>query len=89
MEGFLDALGSTALILLVIIGALAGVIAGKIAGHRMPLYIVVGIVAAVATPFILAGLGLTALAAGGLVIILLTAAVGALIVLLLVRMLLK
>lgn len=89
MEGFLDALGATALVLLVIVGALSGVIAGKIAGRRMPLYIAVGIVAAVATPFVLAALGVGALAAGGLVVLCLASLLGAAVVLAIVRALVR
>lgn len=89
MEGFLDALGATLLILLVIVGALSGVIAGRIAGRRMPLYIAVGIVAAVATPFLLAALGLGVLAAGGLLVILAAALAGAVVVLAIVRAVLR
>lgn len=89
MEGFLDALGATALVLLVIVGALAGAIAGKIAGKRMPLYVVVGIVAAVATPFVLAALGIGILAAGGLLVILVVALIGAAVVLAIVRAIVK
>lgn len=89
MEAFLDALGATALILLVLIGALAGFIAGRITGRRALLYVVVGIVAAVATPFVLAALGIGVLAAGGILVILLAAALGAVLVLALVRALVK
>ena len=85
MEQILDVIGATALILLVIIGAAAGVIAGKIAGRSMPLYIIAGILGAVAVPFVLAALGVGLLAAGGLLVVLLVAAVGAVLVLILVR----
>lgn len=89
MEGLMDAIGATALVLLVIIGALAGAIAGKIAGRRMPLYVGVGILAAVATPFILAALGVGILAAGGLLLILVAALIGAVVVLAIVRAIAK
>lgn len=89
MEGFLEGLGVTALVLLAIIGALSGVIAGYIAGNRMGLYILLGVVGAVALPFILAALGLTALAAGGLIVLGLVALVGAVIVLAIGRAILK
>ncbi len=89
MEGFLDALGATVLVLLVIVGALAGFLAGKIAGRRMALYVIVGIVAAVATPFVLAALGIGLLAAGGVLLILLAAVVGAVVVLAIVRAVVK
>ena len=89
MEGFLDALGATALILLVIVGALAGFFAGKVAGRRMPLYIIVGIVTAVATPFVLAALGVGILAAGGVLLLLIVSFIGAGIVLAIVRAFVK
>ncbi len=85
MEQFFDVIGATALILLVIVGAIAGAIAGWIAGRRMFLYILAGIVGAVALPFILAALGVGLLAAGGLLVILLVALVGAVIVLAIVQ----
>ena len=81
MEAFLEGLGIAALILLAIIGAVSGVIAGFIAGRRMPLYILLGVAGAVALPFILAALGVTALAAGGLLLLGFVALVGAVIVL--------
>ncbi|SLN34220.1 hypothetical protein ROJ8625_01596 [Roseivivax jejudonensis] len=85
MEGLLDAIGLLALLILIAIGLGAGYLAGRIAGRNMPLYIIVGVVAAVATPFLLAALGLGVLAAGGLLLLALVAAVGALIVLAIVR----
>ena len=85
MEGLLDALGAVTLILLIAIGLLAGWIAGTVAGRRMPLYLVIGVVAAVAAPFIVAALGLGILAAGGIIAILAVALVGALIVLAIVK----
>lgn len=81
MEGFLDALGATALFLLVIVGAVAGLIAGFIAGRNKLLYVILGVVGAVALPFVLAALGVTVLAAGGLLVLLIVALVGAIIVL--------
>ena len=89
MEQVLEALGTVALVILVVIGALAGLIAGRIAGRRTLLYVIVGIVTAVAAPFVLAALGLGVLAAGGVVVILLVSAVAAIVVLALVRALLK
>ncbi|UMA64501.1 GlsB/YeaQ/YmgE family stress response membrane protein [Roseivivax marinus] len=86
MEGLLDAIGALALVLLIAVGLAAGFLAGKIAGRNMALYLVVGVVAAVATPFVLAALGLGILAAGGLLLIALVAAIGAVVVLALVRM---
>ena len=86
MEGFWDTLGTVTLILLVAVGLLAGWIAGAVAGRRKGLYLLLGVVGAVAAPFVLAALGLGVLAAGGLIAILAVAVVGALLVLLLARM---
>ncbi|ETX13086.1 hypothetical protein OCH239_13555 [Roseivivax halodurans JCM 10272] len=85
METLLDTIGALALILLIVIGAGAGYLAGKIAGRNMGLYILVGVVAAVATPFLLAALGIGILAAGGLLLLAVVSAIGAMIVLAIVR----
>ncbi|SES06855.1 hypothetical protein SAMN04490244_105176 [Tranquillimonas rosea] len=85
MEGFLDAIGTVALVLLVVTGLAAGYIAGKIAGRNMGLYMLVGAIAAVVTPFLLAALGIGVLAAGGVLLLMAVAAVGAIVVLLIVR----
>lgn len=87
MDGFLDTLGTVTLVLLVAIGLLSGWIAGTIAGRRKGLYLVLGVVGAVAAPFLLAALGLGVLAAGGLLAILAAAVVGALVLLVLARLL--
>ncbi|ROU03608.1 GlsB/YeaQ/YmgE family stress response membrane protein [Histidinibacterium lentulum] len=84
MEGLLDALGTVALILLILVGLAAGWIASLVTGGNRPLYLALGVVAALATPFVLAALGLTALAAGGALVILAMGAVGAVVVLALV-----
>ncbi|SPJ25106.1 GlsB/YeaQ/YmgE family stress response membrane protein [Palleronia abyssalis] len=85
MEGFLEGVGVVILVFLALVGLAAGWIAGKIAGRNMPLYIVIGVVAAVATPFVLAALGVGILAAGGLLVVVVAGAIGAVIVLALVR----
>lgn len=85
METLLDTIGALALIILVLIGLGAGYLAGKVAGRNMGLYIAVGVVAAVATPFLLAALGVGVLAAGGLLLLALVSAIGAAIVLAIVR----
>lgn len=77
MEAFLDTLGAVALIALVIVGLAVGAIAGFIAGRNRLLYLILGVVGAVALPFILAALGITVVAAGGLLVLLLVAAIGA------------
>lgn len=85
MEGFLEALGATALIILIVVGAVAGLIAGFVAGRDKLLYMVLGIVGAVALPFILAALGITVLAAGGILALIVVAVIGAIILLLIGR----
>ena len=85
MEGFLDALGVVALVLLVGIGLVAGWLAGLVAGRRKGLYLLLGVAGAVAAPFVLAALGVGILAAGGLVAILIVAALGAALILVLAR----
>jgi uncharacterized membrane protein YeaQ/YmgE (transglycosylase-associated protein family) len=86
MEGFWDALGTVTLALLVVIGLLAGWIAGAIAGRRKVLYLVLGVVGAVAAPLILAVFGLGVLAAGGVLAILVAALVGAVILLVIAKL---
>jgi uncharacterized membrane protein YeaQ/YmgE (transglycosylase-associated protein family) len=81
MEGFLQGLGIFALAVIAVIGLLAGWIAGQIAGRNKALYVLLGVVGALATPFVLAALGIGALAAGGIVLIALVAAAGAVAVL--------
>lgn len=86
MENLLDALGAISLAVLVIVGLLAGWIAGQLAGRNTLGYMLLGVVGAVALPFVLAALGLGIVAAGGLLVLLLVAAVGALILIALGRM---
>ena len=87
MEALLDTLGAVALIALVAVGLVAGAIAGAITCRNRLLYLVVGVVGAVALPFVLAALGITVVAAGGLLALLAVAALGALLVLELVSVL--
>jgi hypothetical protein len=84
MEAFFEVMGVLALILLVLIGAAAGYFASRLAMGSTALYVTLGILAAVAAPFVLAALGVTALAAGGILLILAVGAVFAVIVLALV-----
>ena len=86
MEGFFDALGALSLSLLVLIGLLAGFIAGKLMGRSTVLYMVFGVIGAVALPFLLAALGLGLVAAGGLLVLLVIAAIGAMILIAVCRM---
>lgn len=88
MEGFLEALGVIGLLVLVVVGLLAGLIASAVAGGRdRGRYMAIGVIAALATPFVLALVGVTVLAASGLIAILVAAAVGAAIVLVVVEFL--
>jgi uncharacterized membrane protein YeaQ/YmgE (transglycosylase-associated protein family) len=87
MHGFWDTLGTVTLAMLVAVGLLAGWIAGAIAGRRRALYLVLGVVGAVAAPAILAALGLGVLAAGGLLVMVAAAVVGALVLLVIAKLL--
>lgn len=87
MEEVLQTLGVVALVVLVIVGLMAGWIASLIGGarHRL-LYMVIGVLAAVATPVLAMVLGIGLLMAGGLFGLVLTAALGAVAVLLIAKM---
>ena len=86
MEGFFEAVGWVAAVLLVLTGLLAGWIASLLSGGRhRARYMAVGVVGALLAPAILAAVGVTILAAGGLVAILIAAAIGAFLVLLLAK----
>ena len=89
MEGFLEGLGITALVILAIIGVLAGAIAGRVAGKNTAGYILLGVLGALALPFILAALGVTVVAAGGILVLALVALAGAVIVLIIGRAIMK
>jgi uncharacterized membrane protein YeaQ/YmgE (transglycosylase-associated protein family) len=87
MEEFFQALGVIGLIILVVVGALAGVIASRLQGGRhMARHVLIGIVGALLLPFFVALLAAGVLAAGGLLLILLLAAVGAAVVLLVAQL---
>jgi uncharacterized membrane protein YeaQ/YmgE (transglycosylase-associated protein family) len=86
MEAFWDTIGTVTFVLLVAVGLLAGWIAGAIAGRRRALYLVLGVVGAVAAPLILAAVGLGVLAAGGLLAMIAAAVVGALIILVIAKL---
>ena len=86
METFMQALGVGALVLLAIIGLVVGMIAGALLGRRKLVYGLAGAVGAVALPFVLVALGVTALAGASLVLLLVVGVIGAVILMLLVRM---
>ncbi len=85
MGEFFAGLGIAALVILALVGLAIGWLAGALLGRSKPAYAVIGAVAAVATPFLLAALGVTALAAGGVLLVLVVGAVGAAVVVALVR----
>lgn len=85
MEDFLQGLGTVAFVLLALIGLAVGALAGKLTGRSMALYAAIGAVAAIATPFLLAAVGVTVVALGGVALVLVVGAVGAALVVGLVR----
>jgi uncharacterized membrane protein YeaQ/YmgE (transglycosylase-associated protein family) len=87
MEGFLQAIGWAGLIILAIIGLASGWLASVVAGGRnRTKYLVIGVLAALATPFVLAAVGIGVIAAGGLLAVLAAGIFGAVVVLVLVKM---
>ena len=86
MEGFFEGLGIAALMMLALIGLAVGWIAGAVSGRGKLLLALVGAIAAMATPFVLAALGITVLAAGGILLLVIAGAVGAALVVALVRL---
>jgi uncharacterized membrane protein YeaQ/YmgE (transglycosylase-associated protein family) len=87
MEGFLEAIGWAGVIILALIGLVAGWLASVVAGGRnRAKYLVIGVLAALATPFVLAAVGIGVLAAGGLLAVLFAGIVGAVLVLVLVKL---
>ena len=85
MEAFVEAVGWTVFILLVLVGLVAGIIAGWVAGRDKVMYMILGVIGAVALPIVLVGLGVGLLAAGGILAVLFFALVGAVILLALGR----
>ncbi|TMV90832.1 GlsB/YeaQ/YmgE family stress response membrane protein [Thioclava sp. BHET1] len=89
MEDVLQAVGTIGLILLVIAGLLAGAVASLVTGGRhKAAYLAIGVLGALATPFIVAILGGAVLAAGGLLAILAMAVLGAVVVLVIGKLIL-
>ena len=77
MEAFLDGIGIAALVVLALVGALIGFGIAKAVGRRGLLGAALGAVAGMATPFVLAALGVTILVGAGLALVALVGAVGA------------
>jgi uncharacterized membrane protein YeaQ/YmgE (transglycosylase-associated protein family) len=87
MEEFFQALGVIGLVVLLVVGVLAGAIASRLqGGHNTPRNIIIGVVGALLLPVIVAVLAAGVLAAGGLLLILLLAAMGAIAVLLIAQL---
>ncbi|PWJ17523.1 GlsB/YeaQ/YmgE family stress response membrane protein [Jannaschia seohaensis] len=85
MEAVLEGFGIAALATLALVGLAVGLLMGKLTGRSPRLYGAIGAVAAVATPFMLALLGITVLAAGGLLLVAAVGLVGAVVTLGVVR----
>ncbi|MCF7701398.1 GlsB/YeaQ/YmgE family stress response membrane protein [Loktanella sp. M215] len=85
MDTFLQVVGWGAISLLAVIGLVAGLIAAVITGGNKGAYIVAGIIGAVALPFVLALLGVTAAIGAGLLAILVIGAVGAVVLVVLIK----
>jgi uncharacterized membrane protein YeaQ/YmgE (transglycosylase-associated protein family) len=87
MEEFFQALGALGLIFLVVVGLIAGALASWAQGGRdWGRNVVIGVVGALALPFLVALVAAGLLAAGGLLLVLLVAALGAVVVLVIARM---
>ncbi|WP_179378041.1 GlsB/YeaQ/YmgE family stress response membrane protein [Jannaschia marina] len=85
MEEVAQGIGVAALVVRALAGAGIGALIGKLSGRRASVYAAIGLVAAIATPFLLMALGVTVLAAGGLFLVALVGVVGAAVVVALVR----
>jgi uncharacterized membrane protein YeaQ/YmgE (transglycosylase-associated protein family) len=86
MEEFFQALGVIGLILLVVTGVLAGLIASQAQGGRnRGRNIVIGVIGALLLPLVVTLLFAGVLAAGGLLLILILAVIGAVVVLAIAR----
>ena len=80
MEGFFEGLGIASLTILALVGLAVGMLAGKLSGRSALVYGAIGAVAAIATPFALPLLGVTALAAGGILLVAVVGLIGAVVV---------
>ena len=90
MEEFFQALGTIGLIVLLVVGVLAGLIASTVEGGRHKgRNIVIGVVGALLLPFMMALIAAGALAAGGLLLIFFLALMGAVAVLLIARLIFR
>lgn len=87
MEEFIQGVGIFGLVVLIVVGLIAGWLASMVAGERhRGRYMMIGVIGALVAPLLLVALGVTVLAASGLLAVVLAAAVGAVIVLALAKM---
>ncbi|MFC3614638.1 GlsB/YeaQ/YmgE family stress response membrane protein [Lutimaribacter marinistellae] len=89
MEAFFDVVGVLALIIMALVGAGVGWIVGKTSRGSTGLYMLIGVLAAVSAPFLLAALGLSVVAAGGVILLVIMSGVVALIILGIARAILR
>lgn len=85
METFLEVIGWTTIVLLVVIGLVAGLIGAVVTGGSKAKFIIGGILGAIALPFVLAALGVTAVIGAGLLAILAVGVIGAVVIVVLVK----
>jgi len=87
MEEVLQGVSAVIFVLLAVIGLLAGWFASVVAGGRhRGRYMAIGLIAALAMPFVAAAVGLTALAAWGVLAIIFVSLIGAVIVLVIAKL---
>ena len=86
MEELLQGVGIFVFVVLAIIGLVAGWLAGLVAGKHKGRFAILGLVGAVLAPFVLALLGLGALAAGGIAAVIIVGLVGAALLLMIGKM---
>jgi uncharacterized membrane protein YeaQ/YmgE (transglycosylase-associated protein family) len=90
MEEFLRALGTIGIVVLLVAGVLAGLIASAVEGGRnKPRNVAIGVIGALLLPLLVAVAAAGALAAGGLLLILFLALIGAAVVLVIVHLVLR
>ena len=85
MDTFLQVVGWGAVAILAVIGLVAGLVAAAITDGNRLVYVLAGVVGAVALPFVLALLGVTAAIGAGLLAILAIGAIGAVLLVALIK----
>ncbi|GGC16391.1 hypothetical protein GCM10011363_35970 [Marivita lacus] len=90
MEQFFQALGTVGFLILLAAGVIAGLIASMLQGGRnKPRNVAIGVVGALLLPFLVALAAAGALAAGGLMLIVILALVGAVLVLVIAQLIFR